>query len=272
MSLTSHTIRIAVLMAVLISQTCDLTRSNFSFSADGNDQLVTPRLGRETWVAKTRLRPMAIGVTRLGTSMPCWIDFAEVLNEPNRRSVWLVGGLDGDHGSVLATIRLMRWVHESDDAKRVRDRLSVSAVLIANPDGWASGTGSRTNAFGGEPMRGYPPPDDAYRSPTNPEGQYLWRWLKAQAPDLVFEVRPLDSPAIAVVEADRLEVDSLSHQLALATAARDQSIAAVRLNTGSNSLMTVDLVWKFRGGGFSLHEGQGQRLSPTHGSEARRGS
>jgi hypothetical protein len=103
-------------------------------------------------------------------------------------------------------------------------------VLIANPDGWAKRTGSR-NDSGGEPTRGYPPKDDAYRSATNPEAQYLWRWLKAQAPDLVMELRQTDSPTAAAVDANHLEDNSLAHQLGLVTGEPDLSIAALRLNT-----------------------------------------
>ena len=86
-------------------------------SAHGAERSVSERLSRETWVKDSRLIASAIGVTRRETSIPCWIDRAELADEPNRHHVWLVGGLDGTDQSVDGTLRLLRWFHTSSDAR-----------------------------------------------------------------------------------------------------------------------------------------------------------
>ena len=42
---------------------------------------------------------------------------------------------------------------------------------------------------GGRPENGYPPLDQFFYDPHNPERRYLWRWAGLQAPDLLLEVR-----------------------------------------------------------------------------------
>ncbi len=162
--------------------------AGWGFPASGEDRSVTERLARETWVKDSRLIASAIGVTRRETAIPCLIDRVELADEPNRKHVWLVGGLDGTNESVDVTYLLLRWFHSSDDAKALRVSMAVSAVVIANPDGWAGELGAK-NYGGGELTRGYPPPTDGYLSQTVPEAQYLWRWLGTQAPDIVIEVQ-----------------------------------------------------------------------------------
>ena len=154
----------------------------------GEERNIKARLAKETWVKDSRLVASAIGVTRRETPIPCLIDRVELADEPNRHHVWLVGGLDGEDESVDDTLALLRWFHTSDDAKALRQSVAVSAVVIANPDGWANQKGSK-NLSGGELTRGYPPPADGYQSQTVPEAQYLWRWLGTQAPDMVIEAR-----------------------------------------------------------------------------------
>ena len=162
--------------------------SSWALIANGAERSVSERLARETWVKDSRLIPSAIGVTRRETSIPCLIDRTELDDEPNRHHVWLVGGLDGTDASVDGVLRLLRLFHTADSAKNLRGSMAVSAVVIANPDGWANQLGSK-NLSDGELTRGYPPAADGYQSLTVPEAQYLWRWLSAQAPDLVIEFR-----------------------------------------------------------------------------------
>ena len=162
--------------------------AGWGFPASGEDRSVTERLARETWVKDSRLVASAIGVTRRETPIPCLIDRAELADEPNRQHVWLVGGLDGEDGTVDSTLNLLRWFHTSDDAKKWRQSMAVSAVVIANPDGWANQKGSK-NLSGGDLTHGYPPTTDGYQSQTVPEAQYLWRWLGTQAPDMVVYLR-----------------------------------------------------------------------------------
>ena len=186
--------------------------AGWGFPARSEDRCVTERLARETWVKDSRLIVSAIGVTRREISIPCLIDQAELADEPNRLHVWLVGGLDGMNESVDVTYRMLRWFHTSDEAKSLRESMAVSAVVIANPDGWAGELGGK-NYSGGELTRGYAPPADGYQSLTVPEAQYLWRWLGTQAPDMVIEVQratPLSTPGWdQVVQMD----DALSRQL-----------------------------------------------------------
>lgn len=162
--------------------------TGWGFPARSEDRSVTERLARETWVKDSRLVASAIGVTRRETSIPCLIDRAELADDPNRFHLWLVGGLDGTDESVDVTVRMLRWFHTSKEAKTLRESMAVSAVVIANPDGWAGELGGK-NYSGGELTRGYPPPADGYQSLTVPEAQYLWRWLGTQAPDMVIEVQ-----------------------------------------------------------------------------------
>ncbi len=163
-------------------------------TARGAERTITERLSREAWIKDSRLIASAIGVTRRETPISCLIDRAELADELDRRHVWLVSGLDGTDLSVDETLHLLRWFHTSDDASALRRSMALSAVVIANPDGWVSQQGSK-NLSGGELTRGYPPPADGYLSQTVPEAQYLWRWLGTQAPDVVIDVRQkVDGP------------------------------------------------------------------------------
>lgn len=200
-------------------------------SAHGAERSVAERLSREAWIKDSRLIASAIGVTRRETPIPCLIDRAELADEPDRRHVWLVGGLDGAALSVNETLNLLRWFHTSDDARALRKSMALSAVVIANPDGWASQQGSK-NLSGGELTHGYPPPADGYLSPTVPEAQYLWRWLGTQAPDVVIDVRlKVDAP---------IADDDFAKQLAKHSAAgvgtlRVQSLAVAVLDELTSS-------------------------------------
>ena len=164
------------------------------WTANGAERTITERLNREAWIKDSRLIASAIGVTRRETPIPCLIDRAELADEPTRRHVWLVAGLEGSDVGVDATLNLLQWFHTSDDASTLRSSMAVSAVVIANPDGWANQQRSK-NLSGGELTGGYPPPPEGYQSTTVPEAQYLWRWLGTQAPDVVIDVRQkVDGP------------------------------------------------------------------------------
>ncbi len=204
--------------------------------ADGHDSKVGERLSRETWVKKTRLVPFACGVTRIGTSIPCWIDSAELADEPEWRHVWLVGGLDGSEASMRTTMDVARWFHTADETSELRKRCSLSAVIIGNPDGWASQSAEK-NESDGVPVRAFPPLPDAYVDSKNPESQYLWRWLGSQAPDAVIEVRTdRDSNSLKWLRfQDVTEQNSLTVQLSRVAAANMGTIPANQLWLGSLS-------------------------------------
>jgi hypothetical protein len=89
----------------------------------------------------------------------------------------IVGGLDGDARGAAAVMAAVRWM-KRDAPKRIRDRWTVSALPMADPDGHA-----RTRPFQ------FPPVKRFYEDPEQPESRYVWRWVAYQAPDLVVEFR-----------------------------------------------------------------------------------
>jgi unsaturated rhamnogalacturonyl hydrolase len=101
-----------------------------------------------------------IGLAGSGTRID-----ALVVESPSRKApvVVLVGGLAGNDAS-SAAVRAAVARHEAD-AHRA---FTLLAVPVANPDNAALQ---------------FPPAGVAYRE--NPESNTLWRWLGAQAPDLV---------------------------------------------------------------------------------------
>jgi rhamnogalacturonyl hydrolase YesR len=119
----------------------------------------------------------AIGVTRTGAAIPALITKDDLDFDTPKRRVLIVAGLDGSRAGVDAAL---------DALQSPAPGLSISAVPIANPEGYAHG--NPLNGVGGDPTRGYPPQGEHYSSPTNPEAQYLWRWIPMHAPDLVVVV------------------------------------------------------------------------------------
>jgi unsaturated rhamnogalacturonyl hydrolase len=113
----------------------------------------------------------AIGVTRKGTPIRSVLTADNFDYNTRKTRVLLVGGLDGSPTSATAVTDAVKWFDTSSDAKRWRRDYAVSAVPNANPDGVAAAK--------------YPPDGDYYTSPTNPEAQYLWRWIGMHAPDVV---------------------------------------------------------------------------------------
>ena len=72
--------------------------------------------------------------------------------------------------------------------QRLGQTLALSAVPCGNPDGLVLGVGPE-NGAGGRPENGYPPLEQFFYDPHNPERRYFWRWAGLQAPDLLLEVR-----------------------------------------------------------------------------------
>lgn len=193
------------------------------------ERSIAERLAQETWIKDTRLVPSAIGVTRRETPIPCLIDTAELADDPQRHPIWLVGGLDGTDHSVAHTLSVLRWFHTSDDAQELRATMALSAVVIANPDGWENQLGGK-NLSDGNLLDGYPPPGDGYLSKTVPEAQYLWRWLGTQAPDLVIVVRHnADRQKTGVYEGELVD-DELTRQLTRQSVAGVGKLRAAQWN------------------------------------------
>lgn len=167
----------------------------------------------------------AIGVTREGTPIPALITEDDLDYATPKTRILLVGGLDGSDESVQQTVAALKWFYGSADARDYPQRYALSAVLVANPDGWALGTGP-SNASGGNPTRGYPPQGAAYNSPTDPEAAYLWRWIGMHAPDLVIDLRVGESIAPAG--------DDLVTQLAVSSPSGTGPVPALRLQIAAD--------------------------------------
>jgi rhamnogalacturonyl hydrolase YesR len=193
------------------------------------ERSIAERLAKETWIKDSRLVASAIGVTRRETPIPCLIDTAELADDPKRRHVWLVGGLDGTDQSVDHTLAVLRWFHTDDTAMKLRESMAVSAVVIANPDGWANQLGGK-NLSDGDLLRGYPPLSDGYLSKTDPEALYLWRWLGTQAADVVITVRHNTDPQQAGVREGEAVNDELTRQLTQHSVAGVGKLRAVQWN------------------------------------------
>jgi unsaturated rhamnogalacturonyl hydrolase len=118
----------------------------------------------------------SIGVTRQGTTIDAVLRPELSLDDPRPRLLYVYAPATEPH--LLAVSEPL--INEvADDPKSPR------ALLYLNPDG---NDGQPTNGSGGNPMRGYPPKDGYYDSPTDPESRYVWRWIGMYGPDLVVEV------------------------------------------------------------------------------------
>ena len=129
----------------------------------------------------------AIGVTRQGTPIPSLLTQDDLDFHSIKTRILLVGGLDGSEASVASTIAAMKWFYASSEAEPHRESYAVSAVPVANPDGWALDLGP-SNGSGGEPTHGYGSRGATYNSPTDPEAAYLWCWIGMHAPDILIEI------------------------------------------------------------------------------------
>ncbi|MDA1312918.1 MAG: hypothetical protein O2968_06255 [Acidobacteria bacterium] len=98
----------------------------------------------------------AIGVTREGTPIPAIITNDDLDSATPKTRILLIGGLDGSSESVQQTVAAVKWFYANAEARGYSQRYGLSAVPVANPDGWALGVGP-ANASGGNPAHGYPP-------------------------------------------------------------------------------------------------------------------
>ena len=138
------------------------------------DDQVNLALARATGAGLIRT---AIGVTRTGASIPALITKDDLDFDTPKHRVLIVAGLEGSQAGVNAAIEALLTAAPG---------YSISAVPVANPEGYAHG--NRMNGVGGDPTKGYPPQGEHYGSASNPEAQYLWRWIPMHAPDLVVVV------------------------------------------------------------------------------------
>ena len=231
------------------------------------------------------LRRSAIGVTRPQTVIPALLTADDLDYGTVKTRILLVGGLDGSPESAAATLAALQWFHGSAEAGALRQHFAISAVPVANPEGWAGGSGE-SNGSGGYPIRGFPPTGDAYNSPTDPEAAYLWRWIGMHAPDLVVDVRsvagdperrwfvPSDGPSALQALAGKLDgavtlpaSAELASALVRATPSDVGTIAAVRVQVPADSSFLPELLHAgeaaaFRGPSAARREMQ-RRLDRT---------
>jgi rhamnogalacturonyl hydrolase YesR len=105
--------------------------------------------------------------------------------DSDRHRVLLVGGLTGSPDDTDAVVSVLEAYATS---RRLRNRIALSVIPCANPDGLDSGEGP-DNGSGGNPAVGYPPEGGFFNHETDPEARYLWRYIGLMAPDYVLEVR-----------------------------------------------------------------------------------
>ena len=125
------------------------------------------------------------GVTRRDTQIGLLVHRDAYLDDSDRHRVLLVGGLSGRSDDVDAAVSVLEAYASS---RRLRNRVALSAIPCANPDGLELGVGPG-NGSGGDPSTGYPPEGGFFNHETDPEARYLWRYIGFMAPDYVLEVR-----------------------------------------------------------------------------------
>ena len=125
----------------------------------------------------------ACGVTRRDTQIASLVHIDAYAAESDRHRVLLLGGLTGAPADVEAALSAMQAYAAS---QRLRNRVALSAIPCANPDGLnleaAPGNGSD-----GVPSVGYPPEGGFFNHDSDPESRYLWRYVGFMAPDCVLE-------------------------------------------------------------------------------------
>lgn len=159
--------------------------------------------------------PVSVGVTRSGTPIAAFISQADLDIHVAKTRLLLVAGLDGSPHSTRTAINVMDRFCNEPQFESLRAGFTLSLLPCGNPDGLAHGL-LNDNGSGGDPSRGYPPAGDAYTSPTNPESQYIWRWIGMHAPDIVIVMG--DAKPDAAESVNRLvrsggPEDGLSNQL-----------------------------------------------------------
>ena len=129
-----------------------------------------------------------VGVTRKDTVIAALVHPDAYRDESDRHRVLLIGGLAGFPDDVDAIASVLEAYAAS---RRLRNRVALSVIPCANPDGLDSGE-APGNGSGGNPAVGYPPKDGFFNHETDPEARYLWRYIGFMAPDYVLEVRAAD--------------------------------------------------------------------------------
>ncbi len=148
------------------------------------------------------------GVTRRDTQIVSLVHRDAYLDDSDRHRVLLVGGLSGTSDDADAATSALRAYASS---RVLRNRVALSAIPCANPDGLELGVGPG-NSSGGDPTAGYPPEGGFFNHETDPEVRYLWRYIGFMAPDYVIEVRAGDSVALECAGVSSAVAEALGAQ------------------------------------------------------------
>ena len=159
------------------------------------------------------------GVTRRDTQIVSLVHRDAYLDDSDRHRVLLVGALSGTSEDADAAASALRAYASS---RVLRNRVALSAIPCANPDGLELGVGPG-NGSGGDPSTGYPPEGGYFNHETDPETRYLWRYIGFMAPDYIVEVRAGDSVAwecagVSSAVADALGAQPMSEDASLLSA------------------------------------------------------
>lgn len=185
----------------------------------------------------TFFHQMPIGVTRTGAVIQAIITEDDLKTNSNKQRVLLIGGLDGSPRTTQAAITCMSEFYSQPESARTGFALSI----IAGGNPWGiNNKAIGDNGAGGNPARGYPPQGDAYLSPTNPESQYIWRWIGMHAPDLVIEL--VDGETMQFVDTATRPADSLAVALPKHPACNVGFIQARVLSVEAQKPISLELI------------------------------
>ena len=141
----------------------DLTASLESLAANSSD----------------RWKLVACGVTSEVHAIPALLDRDAYFPVSRRARVILISGLSGNYSDAALALRTLELFQNEGD--RLGDRIALTAIPWGNPQGSQ------------DISAGYPPLNNFFNDPQEPEKRYLWRWICFQAPGLVLEVRAGES-------------------------------------------------------------------------------
>lgn len=156
------------------------------------------------------LRHTYVGVTRNGTPIEAYISADDLDVSSPKKRILLVAGLDGSQQTTAAAVDLVVRFYTTSDFEALRKRLALSIVPCVSPEG-PSVQRLDVNIPGGNATTGYPPSGEFYTNQTEPEAQYLWRWIGMHAPDFVYEL--VAGETCEQLDPAKRPPDSLSVQL-----------------------------------------------------------
>lgn len=185
---------------------------------------------------------LACGVTRRLEPIPALVHKDAYSSATDGVRLLLIGGMSGLRADVDLALRAL------ESSALTSEQVALSAIPCVNIDGLSLGSAPE-NGAGGNPAFGYPPEDNFFYDPQNPETRYVWRWVCFQGPDLVLELIAGDSAswqansaasnlANALGASDMPADDSLLSTLGDGTPDELGTIPGLRLTVSSERLET----------------------------------